>query len=587
MKKSKLRSLLASMLTAGIVVSSFAGISLNKVEAALPNPATPNKTVMLIPLDDRPVNTDMIVKAGASSNIKIIMPPKEIISTSLQSDSYGTGSKGGNANAIAQWVRDNKYNADGFIIAADMLHSGGLVESRSLSPVYSVSQGTSNLGVIDEIKSANPTKPVYVFDTVMRLASTSEYEGLNSAKYQAFRNFADQERKVDSSSHSNVKNTYRYNGTGGTYFNTSGLTTKETEDYYSARARKFNLNKVVVDKAVTGKIDFTVFGVDDSSPNKNIQYSERKWLEYQNLNTIGTAKSAVVADADTVGLTLLSRMAKQLYNQPSIKYHVDYFGDDWKSKPNVTDPYGYEHPHNTLKKQIEISGGTYESTKGNADVSILALTPDSNYRGSLVSMFNDNAVNSIPTVVLDMYKSNGGAPDTYIIENILNGTNGSRMLAYSGWNTLGNRMGLALGMAGSRMNFMKYDETNTSKLRDASTAFASFLIDRIAEDYGYKNKVQANISSTYSSYNTANFKNSETVAPISTINSSVLSQMQTEQNYIKNAFSGRRVLEKVYGSRSLGFAFFNSAPVFTSGDANLPWNRTFEVKVNTSPSSLY
>ncbi|MGE8082061.1 DUF4127 family protein [Peribacillus loiseleuriae] len=586
MKKSKLKSLLASVLTAGIAVSLFAGIPLNKVEAALPNPVSPNKTVMLIPLDDRPVNTDMIVKAGASSNIKIIMPPKEIISTSLQSDSYGTGSKGGNANAVAQWVRDNKYNADGFIIAADMLHSGGLVESRSLSPDYSVSQGTSNLGVIDEIKSANPTKPVYVFDTVMRLASTSEYEGLDSAKYQAFRNFADQERKVDSSSHSNVKNTYRYNGTGGTYFNTYGLTTNEIEDYYSARARKFDLNKVVVDKAVAGKIDFTVFGVDDSSPNKNIQYSERKWLEYQNLNTIGTAKSAVVADADTVGLTLMSRMAKTLYNQPSLKMHVEYFGTDWKTVP-ATDPFGYESPHATMKKQIEISGGTYEVTKANADLSILALTPNSISRGSLVNMFNTNAVNSIPTAIIDMYSDNGNAPDPYIIDQILNnGTNGSRMVGYSGWNTLGNRMGLGVGMAGTRMHFITH-ETDPAKLRDASSAYASFLIDRIAEDQGYKNRVSAKIKKDYGSYNTYNFKNSNPVAPISTINTSVLSQMQTEQNNIKSAFSGRRVIERVNTNKTLELAFFNSAPSLTSGDANLPWNRTFEVKVNTSPSSLY
>jgi hypothetical protein len=543
----------------------------------------PNKTVMLIPLDDRPVNTDAIVKAGASAGINVILPPKDIIDTKLQADDNGYGSESGDANAVAQWVRDNDHLVDGFIFSADMLHSGGLAESRSLSPKYSVSQGTANLEVIDAVKNAYPTKPVFVFDTVMRLASTSQYEGLDGDKYGQFRSFAEQERKVDSSSHYNVKQTYRINGSGGTYFNSYGLTSVEIENYYDARARKFDLNKVVVDKADAGNIDYVVFGVDDSSPNENIQYSERKWLEYQ-VNHAIQGKSMVIADADTIGINLMARMAKELYNSPTIKYHVEYFGDNWKTNGNVTDPFGYEHPHSTMKKQIEISGGAYEGTKAYADVSILALTPESNYRGSLVSEFESNAVNSIPTAIIDLYRSTGGAPDTYIIDRILSGSNGSRMIAYSGWNTLGNRMGYGIGMAGSRMAFIK-TETDYAKLRDASRMFASFLIDRIAEDYGYKAKRQSELQSEYSSYQTDNFNNGDSHI-IPSVESDLLTKIRAEQNNIEAGFTGHRLIERITSTGGLQLAFFNSVPTLYDTDVSLPWKRLFDVQINSDKSNL-
>jgi Protein of unknown function (DUF4127) len=539
---------------------------------------------MLVPLDDRPVNTDAIIKAAASAGIRLILPPKEIIATKLQTNDYGTGSESGDANAVAQWVRDNAHLADGYIFAADMLHSGGLVESRSLSPKYSVSQGTTNLGVIDTVKNSYPSKPVFVFDTVMRLASTSQYEGLDSSKYASFRSFAKQNRRVDSSSHSNVKATYDDPGSGISSFNTYGLSSTEIQNYYDARARKFDLNRVVVDKANAGKIDYVVFGVDDSSPDQNIQYSERKWLEYQNVYVIGKAKSEVIADADTVGINLMARMVKTLYGQDALRYHVEYFGSDWKTVSNVSDPYGYEHPHVTMKKQIEISGGIYEGTKSNADVSILALTPASSYRGALVNMFNSNAANSIPTAIVDMYSASGGQPDTYIVDQILAGSNGSRMIAYSGWNTMGNRMGYAIGMAGSRMNFMTY-ETDADKLRDASSSFASFLVDRLAEDYGYKSKRQAELQSAYSSYQTDNFNNGDSYI-IPSVEADLLTKIRADQDAIERGFAGHRVIERVTYTGSLELAFFDSVPTLYDADVNLPWGRLFDVQINSSKSNL-
>lgn len=590
-----MKKVLASVLAAGLILSS---LPFSKAEAAIPEVANPNKTVMLVPLDDRPMNTDTVKKAAAAAGLKLIMPPKSIIATSLQEDYTGTGSHGGDASAVIQWIKDNDHLADGFIFSADMIHSGGLVESRSLSPAYSTSQGTSNLNIIDEIDKAFPNKPIYVFDSVMRFASTLEYEGLTEKDYENFRTFGKIPRNLNSSSHANVKANYdvayaKDNPAGGGKIQFANISEATKSKYYAARARKFDLNKVVVDKTAAGKIDYAVFGVDDSNTLENtVQTNEINWLTWQQNNVLGVAKSRIVSDIDGISLNLLARMTKELYNQLSLKYYVEYFGTDGKTTV-IKDEYAYENVHATLKKQIEINGGTYVTDKNSADVSILVLSPASIYRGALVSAYESNMVNSIPTVVLDFYSAHA---DSYIMSNILAGTNASRMLAYSAWNTLGNRMGIALGTAGSRMNFMKY-ETNPTKLRDASKAFASLSIDRIIEDYSYKSNRQENVKNEIINTYKGNEWNMKSGVPgksstmstsqIKAIDNFMLTQMQAAQNEVVKSFSGRRVIEKINGPRSLGLVFFSSAPTLTDSDVSLPWNRYFEAQIDTGASNLY
>lgn len=590
-----MKKVLASVLAAGLILSS---LPFSKAEAAIPEVANPNKTVMLVPLDDRPMNTDTVKKAAAAAGLKLIMPPKSIIATSLQEDYTGTGSHGGDASAVIQWIKDNDHLADGFIFSADMIHSGGLVESRSLSPAYSTSQGTSNLNIIDEIDKAFPNKPIYVFDSVMRFASTLEYEGLTEKDYENFRTFGKIPRNLNSSSHANVKANYdvayaKDNPAGGGKIQFANISEATKSKYYAARARKFDLNKVVVDKTAAGKIDYAVFGVDDSNTLENtVQTNEINWLTWQQNNVLGVAKSRIVSDIDGISLNLLARMTKELYNQPSLKYYVEYFGTDGKTTV-IKDEYAYENVHATLKKQIEINGGTYVTDKNSADVSILVLSPVSIYRGALVSAYESNMVNSIPTVVLDFYSAHA---DSYIMSNILAGTNTSRMLAYSAWNTLGNRMGIALGTAGSRMHFMKY-ETNPTKLRDASKAFASLSIDRIIEDYSYKSNRQENVKNEIVNTYKGNEWNMKSGVPgqsstmsasqIKAIDNFMLTQMQAAQNEVVKSFSGRRVIEKINGPRSLGLVFFSSAPTLTDSDVSLPWNRYFEAQIDTGASNLY
>ena len=582
---------LVTLLAAMMVLFGSIAFTSTKASAAIPTVSSPNKTVMLIPLDDRPINYDTVQKAAASSGLKIILPPKDIIATELQDKTDGTGSHGGNPTALINWIEAHKSEADGYIISADQLHSGGLVESRSLKPEISTDQGKANLDIIQELKEDFPNKPIYVFDTVMRLASTAEYEGLDTTKYTQFRRYGGVPRKVLTSfSISSVKAAYNQDANGnpiplsGTSPIDNGnysISQSERDQYLAAKSRKLDLNYKVIQEAAYA--DYTVFGVDDSNPKNTVQTNEINWLNFHIANTIGSTKSAIVSDADGISLNLLARMTKELYSQPSIKYHVQWFGADGATKQ---EPYHFESTlGELLKTQITISGGSIVTDKNSADVSLLVLSPDSINRASLVSTYNSNMSSIIPTTVIDLKDSHA---DDYIMGNIVAGGNVSRMLAYSAWNTAGNRMGIALGTGGSRFNFMRY-ETNPTKLREATNAFVSLNIDRIIDDYEYKATRQKDTIAKIQSFggNTANMKTNMTEAQIKQVDDFELASMRNAQATIESQFATHRVMEKVNGLRSFDWVIVDSVPVLYDEDVALPWNRYFDLTVNTGAASVH
>lgn len=84
-----------------------------------------------------------------------------------------TGTQYGDTHALLQWVLDNEDACDVLIVSMDQLLSGGLVNSRW-------EDGTDltwEKDAIDTLSQIAARKPVYVFDTVMRLATTARLSG--------------------------------------------------------------------------------------------------------------------------------------------------------------------------------------------------------------------------------------------------------------------------------------------------------------------------------------------------------------------------------------------------------------------------
>ncbi|MET3543528.1 hypothetical protein ABID47_000122 [Paenibacillus favisporus] len=464
------------------------------------------KKVLYVPLDDRPANLDDVIVQGRSAGIQLIVPDREDIANRL--DSKAVAEDGqlvstssptyGKTRNIRRFIREHAAQADGFIISTDMLAYGGLIGSRRLRssaggdyPDYDP-ETTKLLDVVREVKRAYPDKPVYVLDTIMRLATTVFVEGLTQAAYDEARAFAQQPRAV-ATTFEGILEGYDTKP-DGTSFGEPTLFDKE--QYYNARRHKFKTNRYIIERLVReGYVDFLAVGVDDSY-TQGVQANEIAYLEaFVNEHLGGTGgqnpdKAIILPDADALGYSLLGRMAKELHRYgPRPKYGVKYFGPDGST---IVNPYEYMSVHDNIRHHVDIVGGEFVDTAA-YDIEIVAVTSASEI-GAAVSRMEANNAGRIPTLVIDFV--GGGAADTTVTEALLDSVSTGQLLGYSAWNTAGNKIGMALGMAQARFVYLGTEKWPPA-LQEAVNAHGSLLFKRFLKDYYYKKITIAEIR-TYS-----------------------------------------------------------------------------------------
>jgi len=80
-------------------------------------------TIVVVPLDDRPVTAQLPRMLGAIAGERVMTPPRALLGTYLQC---------GDSAGLLAWLRDPlTAQADAFVVSADMIAYGGLVASRT------------------------------------------------------------------------------------------------------------------------------------------------------------------------------------------------------------------------------------------------------------------------------------------------------------------------------------------------------------------------------------------------------------------------------------------------------------------------
>ena len=451
------------------------------------------KKVLYVPLDDRPVNLDDVIVQGRSAGIHVITPKVSDLRNRLDSQMTASGTtllttsspSYGNTANIRRFILNHAASVDGFIISTDMLAYGGLIGSRRLRtsaggayPAYDATV-TNLLDVIRLVKQSYPNKPVYVLDTIMRLATTAFAEGLTFAAYTESRSFMLQPRR-SFSQFADILTGYNLSPTGS-FGSTS---TFNKEQYYNTRQHKFKTNHYILENlALAGYIDFLAVGVDDAN-TQGVQINEISFVEGRinewlgGINGQNPDRAIILPDADGLGQALMARMANQLYrNGAKSGYAIQYFGPHGST---ITSPYEYMDVHQNILRHLDIVGA--ESVSSSPAVEIIAIT-DVNQMPDVVGRIEANSTDRVPTVVIDFVAV--GAANAAVTEALLGSRHTGRILGYSGWNTPGNKIGIALGMAQARYAYL-VTETDATALRLAVNAHGSLLFKRFLKDYYYK-----------------------------------------------------------------------------------------------------
>ncbi|MBY0219478.1 DUF4127 family protein [Paenibacillus illinoisensis] len=497
------------------------------------------KTVLYVPLDDRPANLDDVIVQGKAAGIHIVTPNLGDIQNRLDSEKTTEGTILLGTSAPTYGIPTNIYTfilqhaaqVDGFIISSDMLAYGGLIGSRQLRedggdayPNYD-EETTRLLNVIQVIKEKYPRKPVYVMDTVMRLATTSFADGLALDAYNESRALMQQPRQAYTE-FEDIINGYNLSPDGVEYGETTFF---NKEQYYNTRQHKFKTNLYILDQlARKGYIDFLAVGVDDAN-TQGVQINEINYVEARINEWLGGTdgqnpeRAIILPDADGLGHALVARMANQLLRGGAkTRYAVNYYGPHGST---IINTYEYMDVHENVARHIDIVGGVLVADaaypgdaegatsldmsseldcmtngpsgkpgpKPGVDIEIIVITALDQVQAA-VERLTSISEQGLPAVLIDFVGK--GPANVDVAEALLNSPYTGRVLGYSAWNTPGNKIGLAVGMGQSRYAFVT-TEKRASALHEAVDAHGSLLFKRFLKDYYYKAVAIADIR-TYS-----------------------------------------------------------------------------------------
>ncbi|MDK8191526.1 DUF4127 family protein [Paenibacillus sp. UMB7766-LJ446] len=610
------------------------------------------KTVLYVPLDDRPANLDDVVVQGKAAGIHIITPHLGDIQNRLDSEKTveGTTLLGtstptyGKTSNIHDFILKNAAKVDGFIISSDMLSYGGLIGSRQLRedgggtyPDYD-QDTTRLLDVIKAIKKKYPRKPVYVMDTIMRLATTSFADGLALDAYNESRALMQQPRQ-SFTAFEDIVNGYNLSPESKEYGETTYF---NKEHYYNTRQHKFKTNLYMLDQlARKGYIDFLAVGVDDAN-TQGVQINEINYVEARINEWLGGTdgqnpdRAIILPDADGLGHALVARMANQLLRGGAkTRYAVKYFGPHGST---IINAYEYMDLHKNVVRHVDIVGGvvvadsaypepdvatdtTSDVENGNeltnatsadeaasfdmaseldrmtnrhpgkpgkkpVDIEIIAITALDQVQAA-VAQLTSNSEKGLPSVLIDFVGK--GPANVDVAEALLNSPHTGRVLGYSAWNTPGNKIGMAVGMGQSRYALIT-TETHAHTLRDAMNAQGSLLFKRFLKDYYYKAVAIADIRTysrahalytnvaTLADQNMSLFNSEEDYAHLQTLLRDLM-QTHTATLAGKPAFAQGSVAIKQICNGEAVYAEYCSA-LLEYANPDFIWGRAFEITLN-------
>lgn len=519
--------------------------------------------VAYIPLDDRPVNVERIEYLAASAGITLLMPESPLFATRLDGQPQNSGGQIGDRKALLEWLKSVERKADIFVISLDQMLSGGLVGSRWLDNT----DLTFEYEVADYIITLTKKKQVCLFDTVMRLASTTGFGGYGMNEYSALRSYAAAARKQlagDALTVENIIAGYR-TGSDGSIIPTS-LPEKALTKYFSSRSRKLRLADYIFRNS--GDDMFCFVGIDDSTPQISIQTNEINYI-----TSLLGANGSLFTGTDELAMMCFSRLTTDRLGTLSVS--TEYFGG---AENQAADSFDVDSLAVCLEKHYDGMRLVRADDTG-ADLHVLVLTrpvTDNNAVNSqkLINAYKKYSADGKPVAIIDI----SGDPATLANRLIGSGADLGYVFGYSSWNTAANSIGISLSNAACRLAHLKYGEADTDENR---AGFVRSVVFSFCKDIGYKHGAKSALDSYISSLggNTLNYYSIVTPAVERNINTVFEKAMTASGGFCARII---KALEK--SSLITGNMRKTAFPKVTLTGFRLPWYRTFEAAFDITVS---
>ncbi|HEX6501327.1 MAG TPA: DUF4127 family protein [Micromonosporaceae bacterium] len=541
------------------VIAGVAGATVPARAASGPDP-TPLAHVALVPLDDRPVNLVDPVDTGALAGIAVDTPPRAAL---------GRFTTPGDPAAVGQWLLDQR-DADAYVVSTSMLAYGGLIASRTAS--MSETDAIAHIQPIRQVHAAHPDQPLYVFDTIQRLALTGlTVDGTDYANLvRQWAILYDQVVNLGMEQYRTQLDQVR-----------AQIPDQVIADYLAARRRNHDVNEQMVRWVADGTIDDLVLGEDDTAPY-GLERAERVQLQQLAADLGVTDRVQIFPGADEIDALLVARYAlNRLHVHPSVA--VEYGGVDGGAwTPPLEDVPFAEN----ITRHLAALG---LRPAGDGDVHLLVNTPaavggdHAADLDTLVAHAADLLDRGAGVIVDDPLIVNKGDHD--LVARMRQKLSLPDLLGYSGWNTAGNSLGLSLAEGLTRYAMLRATQSapdagvTPAVAMAAADAHVAYLLKRFVVDDPWKNEVQP----AAMAYVRAQGWNaySLTDAQWATMNQWVADRLTpVTRDWFDQSFAGRDVLIGTFQGRVVR----TSVASLDSVSVRQPWPRLFETELRVATS---
>ncbi len=386
--------------------------------------------LLLLPLDDRPVNLALPVQLAAVAGETLHTPPRALLGRFLTP---------GDPDALIAWLAETA--AGTAILSLDMLAYGGLVASRT--PMVAAETALARLDTLRALKRARPDVQLYAFSVIMRLTITGADAETRAAGRDIFR-YSELRDRVERMGETDLAPELAAT--------TARIPPRLLDAYLAARARNHAVNRAALALLAEGVLDYLALVQEDTAP-AGLHVAEQQALLAEARGT----RWRLYAGTDEAGQTLLARAVLEARGMP-FPVTPHYRG------PADTPALYEDTPlRETVRRHIDAVGGT--SAPGGTPLAVHTFTPpqvDLFDAPPLTTPTWDAALAAYPDTgaaawlaevpgalaVADTAYCNGGDP--HLLAALLDGGRMTDCLGYAAWNTAGNTLGTTLAHAALR-----------------------------------------------------------------------------------------------------------------------------------------
>lgn len=424
-------------------------------------------TIAFVPIDDRPVTSQLPVMLGRIAGVAVEAPPRALQGHFLQP---------GHSDQLIAWLNHEaaQPQTNAFVISTDMLAYGGLTASRV--PGASYADAEFRLRELTHLRRTRPQAWIGAFGTIMRLAPTGIPAGTPFfAPYPIWQYLQD---------YANLHDPPLPSETARAAHLRELIGDQTLNAYMATRGRNLAVDRLLLKLTANGTIDRLVLGQDDAGP-VGLHVRDVALLQQDRASLNLGDRASIEPGADELSSALVAHaiaLAAHWTPRISVAYSTP-------SGASYQDPIEYAPISTAINALIRVTGGVRDDDRPEIVlfVRVPGSTPEQD--GALMTAMT-NAIGQGQSVALaDLSYLKSYREQAAFASLVLSSNIAQRLDAYSSWNTNANTVGTALGeaiAAGAGRRMHSYDD-----LAHRTFTFTMFL-----DDYAFHDFVRPDLNAT-------------------------------------------------------------------------------------------